>query len=141
MTRQFPRRDTRRRKEGICGRTISAWEEGLAAEHFRKDTTDAPDIDCAGVFFEGEHDFRCTVPPARIGTEIVSAESSGLGGHPIARRANANLVATYSVMKVLLSLATLGGGRAERARPKSQSCGHVQSEMVRIKGFKPRTTV
>ena len=33
-----------------------------------------------------------------------------------------DLVATYSVINVLLSLATLGGGRAERARPKSQSC-------------------
>ena len=31
-------------------------------------------------------------------------------------------MATYSVMNVLLSLATLGGGRADRARPKSQSC-------------------
>ena len=31
-----------------------------------------------------------------------------------------DLVATYSVMKVLLSFATLGGGRADRARPKSQ---------------------
>ena len=30
-------------------------------------------------------------------------------------------VATYSVMNVLLSLATFGGGRADRARPKSQS--------------------
>ncbi len=36
-------------------------------------------------------------------------------------------VATYSVMKVLLS-STLGGGRAERARPKSQSCGMVRRE-------------
>lgn len=32
-----------------------------------------------------------------------------------------DLVATYSVMNVLLSLATLGGGRADRARPKSQT--------------------
>lgn len=29
-------------------------------------------------------------------------------------------VATYSVMNVLLSFATFGGGRAERAKPKSQ---------------------
>ena len=34
-------------------------------------------------------------------------------------------VATYSVMKVALSLARLGGGRAERARPKSQIFGGV----------------
>ncbi len=36
-------------------------------------------------------------------------------------RRGTDLVATYSVMKVLLSLATFGGGRAERASPKSQS--------------------
>ena len=34
-------------------------------------------------------------------------------------------VATYSVMKVVLSLVRLGGGRAERARPKSQIFGRV----------------
>ena len=32
-------------------------------------------------------------------------------------------MATYSVMNVLLSLAKFGGGRAERARPKSHNCG------------------
>ena len=35
---------------------------------------------------------------------------------------NTHRVATYSVMNVLLSFATFGGGRADRARPKSQSC-------------------
>jgi hypothetical protein len=39
-----------------------------------------------------------------------------------------NLVATYSVMKVLLSFATFGGGRADRARPKSQTCSETMSE-------------
>lgn len=36
------------------------------------------------------------------------------------------LVATYSVMKVLLSLAKLGGGVADRAKPKSHSCYFVK---------------
>ena len=36
-------------------------------------------------------------------------------------------MATYSVMNVLLSLATFGGGRAERARPKSQSCERTKT--------------
>lgn len=41
---------------------------------------------------------------------------------------NTYLVATYSVMKVLLSLAAFGGLRAERARPKSQIyCAHIQT--------------
>lgn len=35
---------------------------------------------------------------------------------------NTYRVATYSVMNVLLSLATFGGGRADRASPKSQTC-------------------
>lgn len=36
---------------------------------------------------------------------------------------NSYLVATYSVMNVELSLATFGGGRADRASPKSQTWG------------------
>ncbi len=45
---------------------------------------------------------------------------------------NTDLVATYSVMNVLPSFSNPGGGRADRARPKSHNChgteqGHMTS--------------
>lgn len=43
------------------------------------------------------------------------------------------LVATYSVIKVLLSFATSGGGRAERARPKSQTWSQVKCILGLVK--------
>ena len=47
-------------------------------------------------------------------------EKTKLGGKRRRGGQATDLVATYSVMNVLLSFATLGGGRADRARPKSQ---------------------
>lgn len=43
-------------------RTIAPWEEGFPAEHLCKHATDAPHVDCTGVFFECQHHFGRTVP-------------------------------------------------------------------------------
>ena len=127
--------DTRvhRRRSPICSLTVSARKQWLAAKHFCEDATDTPDIDRARVLLEGEHDFGCAIPPVGSGkqgergrTKIVKATRlrawrKRVSDSAMTDEGRTDLVATYSVMKVLLSLATFGGGRAERARPKSQS--------------------
>lgn len=41
---------------------IAAGEEGLSGKHLCKYAAYGPHIDCAGIFFESEHDFRSAVP-------------------------------------------------------------------------------
>ena len=98
-----------RERGGEQTRTVSAGEEGLAAEHLSEHAADGPHVYGSGVLFEGEHDFGGAIPSAE---EIVARRHED--------RRVPHLVATYSVMNVLLS-STFGGGRADRARPKSQS--------------------
>jgi hypothetical protein len=89
--------------------TVASGEHGFPAEHLCQHTADAPHVDRARVLFKRQHDLGGAIPPE-------DASDAGLGGSGATHR-----VATYSVMNVLLSLATFGGGRADRARPKSQS--------------------
>ena len=98
-----------RGRGGEQARTVSAGEEGLAAEHLSEHAADGPHVYGSGVLFEGEHDFGGAIPSAE---EIVARRHED--------RRVPHLVATYSVMNVLLS-STFGGGRADRASPKSQS--------------------
>lgn len=99
------------RKKETRQLTISARKQGFPAQHLCEDTPDGPHVDCAGVLFEGEHDFWGAVPSVQLQDQV----------HNRQEKTRTYRVATYSVIKVLLSFATLGGGRAERARPKSQS--------------------
>ena len=44
---------------------IIAGEDRFSEEHFCKDTSGGPDVNCGGVFFPGDHDFWGAVPPSR----------------------------------------------------------------------------
>ncbi|KAL7356268.1 hypothetical protein ACKS0A_06254 [Histoplasma ohiense] len=48
--------------EGKLMVIILAGEQRLPAQHFRQYATNTPHINSLGVLFEGQHDFRCTVP-------------------------------------------------------------------------------
>jgi len=91
--------------------TISAGEERFAAQHFGKYASYWPHINSTGILFEREHDFWGSIPSIH-----------NLNSCPMRGTEQAYRVATYSVMSVL-SLARFGGGRAERARPKSHILG------------------
>lgn len=58
------------------------------------------------------------IQPSHLSTSAYTTYGSAEYKH----RGGTHLVATYSVMNVELSLATLGGGRADLASPKSQTC-------------------
>ena len=45
--------------------TIPARKKRSSAQHLSQNTSDTPHIDGASVFFEGKHDFWCTIPPDR----------------------------------------------------------------------------
>ena len=44
---------------------VFAWEQGLALQHLRKDTTGTPNIDLDVVLLPGEHDLGCPIVSCR----------------------------------------------------------------------------
>lgn len=48
------------------GLTITTREQRFSAEHLCQDTSNAPHVDRAGIFLEGEHDFGSTIPSGRV---------------------------------------------------------------------------
>ena len=93
--------------------TVASREQRFPAKHLGEDAAHAPDINRTRILLESEHHFGSTIPSVRK-----SHVSDGSGTKPVWKKGY--LVATYSVMKVLVS-STFGGGRADLARPKSHS--------------------